>query len=322
MLRSVRATHQYLAKPCNPEQLQTIVRRACAVKELLAQETLRKLIGGIQSLPSLPALDQELLDELRLPDPSLKKVAQIIAQDLGMTSKILQVINSPFFWVRRRISDPFQAVTYLGLEQVKALALMVNVFSQFTLAPPAPVSLEQLWKHSLATSTLARAIAQAEGAPQELVDQAVAAGLLHDLGILVLVANQPQLVVKVLTQASHHGKPVYEIEQEHLGTTHAAIGAYLLGLWGLEDPVVEAVAFHHHPARFPGYTFSPLTAVHVANALVHECLEAAWGTVPSCIDPDYLTALGLADRLPRWRELSRVATSMESKHDGAHSVCG
>lgn len=312
LLRSVRSTHQYLSKPCNPDALIATVTHACALRDLLGQDSLRKLVGGMQSLPSLPALYEELIEELRSPDASIKKAAQIISKDLGMASKILQLVNSSFFGVGGHISDTAQAVTFLGLDLVKSLVLTVQVFSQFRPMRQSIFSLDVLWKHSLATSGLARAIAKAEHASPQLIDDATTAGLLHDLGILVLLANLPQPYADVLAQASNRGVPEWEVERETFGATHAEVGAYVLGLWGLDDTVVEAVAFHHCPARSPGRALSPLTAVHVANALVQEDRVSDIGGAPVSIDADYLAALDLTDRLTEWRAISRATSRTET----------
>jgi HD-like signal output (HDOD) protein len=147
------------------------------------------------------------------------------------------------------------------------------------------------------TARLARRLAQEEGAPAEMADQAETAGLLHNLGRLALAVNLPDQYRVVTTRMKQEQLPDWEAEQAVFGATHGEVGGSLLGLWGLPMAVVEAVALHDHPACFLTKAFSPLTAVHVAKALWQSTtLEDA----RKQIDRDYLSSLGLHDRLPAW----------------------
>lgn len=205
----------------------------------------------------------------------------------------------------------------LGLDTIQALVLTVQVFSQFSPAGRSLPSMDRLWAESLETGSLARAIAKAEEAPALVTDQAYTAGLLHDAGILVFAVNVRERYNATLSASHDKGLPLWEAERQEFGTTHAEVGAHLLGLWGLGDPIVEAVAFHHRPAECLGETFSPLTAVHVANALQQEQSRQAAGNVPTQIDSIYLDTLHMTDRLPHWREVASTvqrAVEKESAH--------
>lgn len=304
IFQSIGATHQFLSKPCQTEQLKKTIQRACALRDLLASESLRSLVTGMQTIPSLPTLYMEINREAESETSSMKTIGTIIAQDMGMTAKILQLVNSAFFGLSRTLSSPEEAVSILGLERVQALILTVHVFSQFSTAMGGSAfQIDRLWGESMGTGTLARAIALAEKLPPLDVEQAYTAGLLHDVGMLVLASNMAQRYNSVLEAVAKEGLPQSEIEQRELGATHAEVGAYLLGLWGLGDPIVEAVAFHHRPSECVGEIFSPLTAVHVANALHQESSQQATGGSPSQIDAVYLEKLHMTHRLPHWREL-------------------
>jgi len=134
-----------------------------------------------------------------------------------------------------------------------------------------------------------------------LVGDSCLAGLLHDLGILALARQAPQNYIRTLTAASQRGQPYWEAEQQQFDATLAEIGAYLLALWGLPDPVVQATAFHHWPGKSADRSFSPLTAVHVANAVMEEAIELIEPNTP--VDPDYLKRIGCAEKLEKWREI-------------------
>ena len=310
-LRLMGTAHQYLTKPFSAQELAETIARALALRELLANEQLKRLVSQVQSLPSIPGLYLELLEELRKAEPSPEKVGDIIARDLGMCTKLLHLVNSAFFALPRNISNPQEAVIYLGLETVKALVLSLQIFSLFERIKVTDFSYDKLWSHSWMTGVLARRIAEAENFDARTTDEAFIGGLLHDVGKLVLVTGVPSQFQKALTLAHEKRLPLWQAEQELLKATHAEVGAYLLGLWGLPDAVVEAVALHHVPARNCYRSFSPLTVVHVANALAYEFATGPTATPPTLVDRHYLIELGMDDRLPAWRELARTLAARE-----------
>jgi HD-like signal output (HDOD) protein len=299
MLQSVVPTHQYLSKPCDPDLLQATVARACALRDVMTNKALQSMISGLKTLPSLPNLYFEILDTMESLNGSLEKVGTIIEQDMAMTAKILQLVNSAFFGVRSQVSNPAQAAGLLGLETIKALILSVHVFEQCNLDCLRQFNLESLWQHSHETATWAKKISMDIHGEKRLADDAYMAGLLHDIGRLVLVTNLPDTYSEIYTLIQDQNLPAWEAEQHILEVTHAEVGAYLLELWGLAEPVVEAVAFHHCPLSSPALAFSPLAAVHIANALSHESRDAE-AAVAIPVEYDYLDALGLSDRIEGW----------------------
>lgn len=305
VLRSVGAAHQCLPKSCAPGLLRATVARACAVRDLLTNDALRKLVSGMQTLPSLPSLYREVTEELQSPNASIEKVGRIIAKDIGMVTKVLQLVNSPFYGLRSHVASATQAVALLGLDTVKSLVLSIKVFAQFERAHQSFFSLDVLWNHGMIVGRSAQMIAKEHGADQRIMEEAFTAGLLHDVGLLVLATNLPTQYTDTLALMQNRGIPEWEAEREVLGATHGDIGGYLLGIWGLSDTIVEAVAFHHEPSRSTGKTFSPLTAVHVANAVDEEEVAAGIGGPQVAMQAAYLSACGLSGKLPVWRALCR-----------------
>jgi HD-like signal output (HDOD) protein len=303
ILRSVGTTHQYLAKPCDPEQLKNVIARACALRDTLTDESLRQLVSQMNTLPSLPQTYVKIMETLRSPDASTKEVGQIIAGDVGMTAKILQIVNSAFFGLRRHVPDPVQAAALLGIDILKALVLSVHIFSQLDEATVEGFSLEALRTHSTVTATLAKRTAAAEDCDARSCDHAFMAGLLHDVGKLIIAANVPERYRDVLRLAREEGLASWVAEERLLATTHAEVGAYLLGIWGLPDPIIEAVAFHHHPDGAPVSTFNALAAVHIADCLQHEEDAASPAPDNERLNAEFLARMGLSARLPAWREL-------------------
>jgi HD-like signal output (HDOD) protein len=306
-LKAAVSAHQYLSKPCDADSLKVTIARAVALKATFTDPSLQALVSGTATLPSIPSLYVELMKKLEDPEGCPQDVANIIAKDPAMTAKILQLSNSEFFGLRRRISDPRDAVLYLGLDTLKALALSVKAFSQFTVTPLSRFSIDDLGTHTILTGILARKIAVAEGLTKQEVDDSFMAGLLHDIGKLVLVSSEPEKYEKAMKFAEISGVHRREAEQKIFGTTHSEIGTYLLWLWGLPDSVVEAVAYHHAPGSCPARRLSVLTAVHVANVLARARRSGVPGAAISGLDMEYLEYLGLAGRIPAWRTLMEQA---------------
>ncbi|MFZ3341740.1 MAG: response regulator [Terriglobales bacterium] len=312
IFRSVGPSHQYLAKPCDIDELKARLTRAFALRDMLDNPNLKEILSRLKSVPSLPALYSAVSEALRSPETSLTQIGDLIAQDMGMCAKVLQLVNSAFFGLACHVSSPHQAIAMIGFENLKALVLSMEVFSAFG-GESAP-AFSFLWKHSIATASFAKAIATVQRAPRGTVDDAFTAGLLHDVGQLVLASAFEDKYQKVLRRAEEAGTGLAACEVEAFGCAHNAAGAYLLGLWGLADSVVEAVAWHHQPANAEPTSFSVLIAVHVAD-----CYENGrhpdhdFGETPA-IDEPLLTRLGLQMQLPLWSKACQEVISRSETH--------
>lgn len=296
ILQCVGSTHQFLSKPCDPDQLRATVRRAMELESALKNERLQQLVARMENLPSVPSLYSEIVDQMHDPETTLETIGAIIAKDLGMTAQILKLVNSAFFGLRREVSSPTEAVSYLGLDTIKSLVLSMHAFTQFDTAQAGDFSIAALWDHSMRTAAAAKRLTQLEANDRKMTDEAFVAGLLHDAGKAALAFNFPGEYGQVALQVAAGADPL-QVEHAVFGATHADVGGYLLGLWGLPTPVVEAIALHHQPVRSATHTFTPLTAVHVANVLVME--GKAGGAT---LDRAYLDRLQLTPRLETWRQ--------------------
>jgi len=304
VLKSVSPAHQYLAKPCDAETLKHTISRACALRDLLAQDTLKGIVSQINSLPSLPSLYSELMNAMQSSDSSIQQIGQIIAKDIAMTAKVLQIVNSAFFGIPRHISNPEQAVGLLGLDTVKALILTAGVFSSSSQIRVAGFKADTLWSHSIATGAIAREIARAESMDRQDIDNAFMAGLLHDVGQLIIAAEIPAQYGEVLKKLQNEPDSLHLIEHQIIGSTHAEVGAYLLGLWGLPDAIVEAVAFHHLPGSCVAEGLLPLSIVHAADALEHHMAQPIRPMNQIArLDQEYMEKSGLTERLSTWQDI-------------------
>jgi len=284
--------------------------RAFTVRKLVRHTGLKELVAGLTGLPSLPSLYVEIMEELGREDSDLDKIGAIISRDLGITAKVLQIVNSPFFGLMQEVQSPARAVGLLGLDMVRAMVLSAGAFASFEKVSAPGFSMEDLWEHGMQTAGFAKCIAQAHGSPLKVEDAAFIAGLMHDIGKLVVAANRPEAYEGVLAHLAEQGGAFHAAEMAVYHTDHAALGGYLLGLWGIPDEVLQAVAFHHAPRRGRDKGVTALTLVHVANAFSNqgEALAETDFDVMG-MDKDYLTETGVWEALPGWRHVCIEAMS-------------
>lgn len=291
-IRLVPIAHQYLSKPCEPERLENTVERCLALQELLQEPRLRALVGRIRRLPALPSTFAKLQQTMAKESAGARDVAAIVAQDSVIAAKVLQMVNSAFFRLSRRITNIEQAVNYLGFTSVRNLVMSAEVFASWPTTQVNPVlDVERLQNHARIVAT----IAQAFTTRTPLSDDALLAALLHDIGYWVLLQECPQELEQAVATAVAEGIPLHQAERQVIGSSHAEIGAYLLGIWGLPYPVVEAVANHHAPQRVGQSSFDVLTALAVAGALApDDDSTTVTASVPrdSKVDSEYLAASG------------------------------
>lgn len=301
IMKSITTAHQYLAKPCDSEILKLTVSRACSLRDLLLDEKLRRLVSKMRTVPSLPTLYSDLVSELNNDEPSMRHIAEIVKKDIGMTVKVLQIVNSAFFGLRRNITNAHEAIDFLGLETITSLALGIGVFSQFENQNLNKDLLTHLWDHSIKVGKLAQAIAEAEN--PKTANDAFTAGILHDIGEVVLAFNLPDQFRRAQELVTNENMSRTQAETIVFEATHSEVGAYLLGLWGLPNQVVEAIAFHHTPSAIEPNMFSPLTAVHIANAFERYGKRMILDNPDSILDTNYLKKLNVMEKLPVWIEI-------------------
>jgi HD-like signal output (HDOD) protein len=292
-VQAVRLTslcHQYIAKPCDSQVLENMIERCFNLQDVLAQEPLRRVVGRIGKLPALPKTYGRLQAALSQPNVTVGEIADIVTADAAIASKVLQITNSAFFRLRKPMVRIKDAVTYLGFATIRNLVLSAEIFSQWKSPPNSlGVDPEQLQNHAQLAAAACKSLAGGRVTP----DDAWLAGLLHDIGYWVLAQECPEELEKALALSRSQGLPLVDCERLTTGATHAEIGAYLLGLWGLPYSIVEAVALHHAPASVSPQGYDLLGALAVSHALLET--EAAHGlSVSGNADPG-VDALYLAN---------------------------
>ncbi len=292
-LRAVPVAHQFLAKPCDPGVLENVVERACQLQKLINDTAVRAIVGKISGLPAMPQLYSKLRSMLVDERCAMSDIADLIKQDPGMCAKILQLVNSAFFRLSRPLSRIEEAIGYLGLEAVHRVVLAGELFDESNCPHAARGVLESLRTHSVVTATIASQLLP----DKKQQEDAFVAALLHDIGKLLVAVHLPEHYQAAVEHAKATRLSQHAAEIALAGVSHAEVGAYLLGIWGLPYFIVEAVANHHEPARVDDAAFGVLGAVHVADALAHVLVDGA----DVKIDPVYAERVGIAGRWPEWK---------------------
>lgn len=295
---SLNSTHLFIPKPVDVKTLKATLARIGSLDAYLKNDDLRGLAAKMRDLPSFPTLYLEVIQEIESPYSSIENIARIVSHDPGISTKILRVANSAAYGFAEPVCDLTTAVLQLGMSSIRSIVLSAQVYSSFASNCHGKFSADALWSHLMDCGGMARAIMRRERAQLPEHDDAFTAGLLHDMGKLMLADSLPAEFEKALYLADSEGMLLHEAEQEIFGATHCGLAAYLLGLWGLPASIVEAVAFHHQPENSDLKKFSVLTAVHVANALAYEKAGR-----PAPLDMNYLEKIGVSDRLDDWREV-------------------
>ena len=295
-LQSVPVAHQFLNKPCEAQKVKEIIERAFQLQSTLNNQAIKDVVGKIDQLPVLPTVYKELTSALGDPDVTVKGVAGIVEKDVALSSKILQVVNSAFFGLPRTVSTVSNAVSMLGLNMTKNLSLTLKVFHGFEEdAKKLGFSISNFQSHCIQTGQIAKTILPVKFE----AEAAFLAGTFHDLGKLILATKIQDKFKEIMAKLKTPDDDPCQVEMEILGITHAEIGAYLLGIWGLPNPIVEAVAHHHQPSRVPHSTMDIMGAVHVANYLSY-IKDKKTDKAVSLLDSQFLLDLNLSDQITEW----------------------
>jgi HD-like signal output (HDOD) protein/ActR/RegA family two-component response regulator len=246
-LKMVSVAHQFLAKPCSAETVHEVIARAEQLHHVLGDRKLQALVGQVGLLPSAAGLQAQLSEVFERDDPSSSAPAlvDLIKQDPAMTCKLLQVASSAFFNSSASVTEVETAVMRLGFRTLKNLLTTLGALETPPPLQPVALSADPLQARSLSIARLAARMARL---PED-ASAAYTAGLLCNIGQLVLAHAAPERLYMTEAEATQRSVPSHVVERSTWGATHAEIGAYLLGLWGLPFQIVEAVANHHAPER-------------------------------------------------------------------------
>jgi len=296
--RLMPVAHQLLMKPCDATSLERAVERVFSLQSRMDHPGVRQAIGMLRNLPALPKLYWDLLREIEKPQSSTVSVAAIIEQDIAMTARILQMANSAFFSSGRNINSVKDAIMMLGILPIKSMLLSLQLCRAMSeICAPRGFSLEAQQAHSLRVAQLASQMLK----DSEQRKTAFSAGMLHDIGHMILAVGLPEQSSELHEYIKATGVPEHVAEAQILGCTHAEIGAHMLSLWGLPEALIDAVAYHHNPSASGETKFNAIAAVHVANIMATEELNKQ-GVAPTALEAEFLQSLGVGDRVDLWRQ--------------------
>ena len=296
---TISGAHQVLVSRDNHDFLIPILLGADEVaKKAHTTPALARILARLQDVPSPPAMYFDIREQVEQNQGDLSGMAQIAAKDPSLVARILKTANSGFYGLPRTISSLEEGLSLIGTDALLGMVLAVHLYSGL---PPPGLKLEVLWQHCAQVSQLARQIARLEGANQQIQSECAVAGLLHDIGLLVLLENEPTLYQPLWLRCNGDELVLADLERDTFGITHGELGSMILKLWSLPDTIVNAVA-DSHTLAYELNVDVPLTSRAV--------MAAEWfldSGNPSQA-PDSLACIGEA-KLVRWRdEYEAVAT--------------
>ena len=305
--RAMAVVHHFVAKPCEAAVIETLIDRVLALQSRINDEAVKAAVGRAVGLPARPQIYHRLLTVMSDESACASDVATVVRQDEALCARLLHLANSAFFRPARPIVRIEDAVVFLGLNTVRHLALVAEIFRcAGTVPPPMAAVVEHLHRHAVTTSLIAADL-MGDCHDKEEREGIFIAALLHDVGMLVMAMEFPDRVEQALAEAAASGCTLHAAEQKLFGLTHAEIGAHLLGLWHIPFSIVEAVADHHVPRRRKRAGFDLTAVVHVADALAKEFgppFPGAAGKLAVDLDLELLEEMGIVGRLPGWRAMA------------------
>jgi HD-like signal output (HDOD) protein len=241
------------------------LRGAIRELEIMPLES-RDLLKTAGSISSLPMIFTRINEAVNNPRSSVADIGRIIGEDPGLTARLLRIVNSAFYSFPSRIESISRAVTIVGTQQLRDLALATSVMKVFRGIPEDLMSMEAFWRHSTGCGITARVLASHRR--EANLERYFVTGMLHDIGRLVLFMNLPKQSRAALLRCQSSGELLHQIELEETGFDHATVGSALLQAWNLPASLEEVVAFHHAPHKALRYPIET-AIVHVADVIAH-----------------------------------------------------
>jgi putative nucleotidyltransferase with HDIG domain len=301
LVESAMLAHQFLTKPCSADSLIETIEQALKFRQILHNEEAKRIVSRIEMLPTLPTTFERLTRAMEDPDYSVAEIAKIVSKDSAMSANILKLINSSFFGLISRITSPEKAITLLGADTIRSIILNEHIFTQIKIQLKS-FNLELLRNHTLLVSRLSKYLAKELKLSKSQTDMASISGLLHDIGKVVLISNFNKTYNVIVEESRSQNRPIWEIEKEIIGTTHAEVGAYLLSLWGFNEQIIEAVHLHQYPNLTINDEPDVLTSVYLANIFEHQNVIINENYKSRVIDSIYIKRMKLEETLPKLQE--------------------
>ncbi len=301
-LRTVRSAHRFLAKPLNQKEFTEVLDQIIYLEDTLELAQTRSMITSVSTIPTIPSVYLELVSKLEDSQSSMKEIGELVSQDIGLSAKILELVNSSFFGITNRVTTPENAVTLLGMEVIKGVVVTLDLFSQFTPLTMREFDILYIMEHSFQTAQLSRVIGKHEGLSDEECDTLYTAALLHNIGKLLFITSYPKVYGTFTDEMITTFSPMWEVEQRLIGTTHNEVGAYLLGLWGFSNDTIKIIRYYHKPSL---YNSLQTTILNFTDIFVYKKTKE-WGMFLS-FDVEHYSGEPYATKMNKWAQLSEGA---------------
>lgn len=305
ILEKAKNAHRYMEKPVDLHVLHETIERVTTLSQIIPNEDTRKIVASLETIPTTPKVYRELLSELNRDDGSLKRIAQLVTEDPGLTAGLLKVVNSAFFNLPNEITSAQQAVTLLGLEIVKGILFSVEMIRSFTINEEKTFSINDIVEHSLLVANFSKAILEKEGVNKTIIEKTFITAILHDIGELIFAIALPERYRSIIEVSRSFEQTLARLEMQVLGTTHAEAGAYLLGLWGLPEDIVSAIAHHHTPAKASGTAAAILATLHASDYVCCKLFPEFRLGGEEHIEMTFLKKLKIQHKLEAWEEICK-----------------
>ncbi len=311
-LSLITSAHQFIAKPFDTTKLRDTIRRSLAARDRIADKGLQTIATSLRSIPSLPQAHHALLKVLEDDRSATTKIARLVAQDAGLSTKVLQLANSPLFGQGSQVTSPIEAVMCLGTELIAAVVLAQSLFRHYESLEHWEINLQQVWSHCWQTAYHAQHICAQMQFSRKAGEDAFLAGLLHETGRFILVDNFPKEFHAACEAARGKNSPLTPRLRETFSASPAQITAYVLELWGLSPDVIDAIAAQDSLATAQTGAFTLASALYIGNGI------ASRKTPPDAFvaedwNTQYLQAVGCLEKIGDWEKLSLEPESGESE---------
>jgi HD-like signal output (HDOD) protein len=301
-LTDITSAHQYVAKPFDAQRLKKLLERTFAVQDRVRDKELQKVLTSLRSLPSLPDIHHTLLAALNNEQGAGATIGQMVAQDAGLSAKVLQLANSPLFGREYLVTSPEDAVFCLGTSMIASVVISQSLFQHYHANAHPEFSLTRIWSHCWETASLAQCYGREQGLPRKEREESFLAGLLHETGRLILMDNFPAQFQAACEAARQSGSPLGPRLREEFQAAPCDVAGYLLDLWGLPKNVVTSISLLDHPEEEKAAKFTATTALYIANQIsTRETPPDPFA--PEEWNPAYLRSVGCSEDLRHWARI-------------------
>jgi len=302
VLRTIGNSHRYLAKPCENEVLIDTIKHALGMRKILSDEALTRIINKIDNIPILPKHLIDIIELVNHEHASTREIGALVSQDVALSAQLLKLTNSAYFGLPVTVTDPQKAVAMLGFETVKTVVMLTAANTQLNVPARTEADVHRINVRSLQIAQMASQIASAYEVSKTECEEISCIGALMHVGSLVLVSQFPDDFARVVEIIEQEGCDVSTAERRVFGTDHGAVGAYLLGVWGFNDNIVDPILHHHHPSQ-SAMSDPVLICTHVAQYLGKRIENNAPEVCEGLLDAEFVAQVGIRSKLDQWASI-------------------